>query len=108
MLGCEDHISRTEERVRSSRENLKGMFASIGSHSSEGHLGALGLADPVGLHGLNLFGPIQILQTHKKAVGVLRDPKHPLVHLLFCNLSAAAFAAAVDYILIGDAGLASW
>ena len=83
------------------------MLSSIRGDCNERDLRAFGAADPVGLHGLDLFRPIEFLESGQQAVGILRDPKHPLIEFLLCDFGTAAFTAAIDDIFIRDTRLAA-
>src|SRR5207248_2064087 len=57
-------------------------------------LATLRAADPVRLHRLDRFGPIEALEA-QQLVGVLRDPQIPLVEVTLLDLHAAAPAVPV-------------
>src|ERR1019366_522096 len=73
----------------------------------EVHLGALGAADPVALHGEHALRPAAFELRHvvEQLVGVVRDPKEPLLQgaLLDGNVFVAP-AAAFHYLLVGQHG----
>ena len=68
-------------------------------------LGPLAAADPVALHRLDVLGPLDLVEIVEQAVGVLGDAKEPLLELADLDLVAAALAAAVDHLLVGEHGL---
>ncbi len=69
-------------------------------------LGALAAADPVPLHLLHAFGPVELFQVGQQPVGIGRDLEEPLRHRLLLDRGVAAPAAAVLDLLVGQAGLA--
>jgi hypothetical protein len=70
----------------------------------ERDLGALGAADPVALHRLDVRGPADVLEIVQQAVGVVGDAEEPLLELARLDEVAAALAAAVDDLLVGQHG----
>ena len=74
--------------------------------AAEDGLGALGAADPVALHRHDVLGPrLEAVEVGEQAIGVVGDPEVPLLELLRHDLGAAALAAAVDHLLVGEDGL---
>ena len=72
----------------------------------EDDLGALGAADPVPLHREHALRPrLEQLHLLEQAVGVRRDAEEPLLEILRFDLEAAALAAPVDDLLVGEHGL---
>ena len=71
------------------------------------HLCARGLANPVGLHGLDAIGPaIELIQILEQLVRVLGDLKEPLLQQLALHLRPRAPGAALAvHLLIGEHGL---
>ncbi len=68
-------------------------------------LGALGAADPVALHRDHVLGPgLELLEVGEQALGVVGDLEEPLLELALHDLGAAALAAAVDDLLVGEHG----
>ncbi len=67
---------------------------------------ALGAADPVPLHRQHPLGP-GLEQRHlvEQHVGVVGDLEEPLRQVARLDLGAAALAAAVDHLLVGEHGL---
>ena len=65
----------------------------------------VGTADPVGLHLLNFFRPVQFVQIFQQTISVFGDPQHPLTEIFLCHRSAAALTFSVHDLLIGKAGL---
>ena len=59
MLGSEDHVGRTEKRVRARGENGDFLFAALDGKSN---LGTFTAADPVFLEELDAFRPIETVQ----------------------------------------------
>ena len=70
-------------------------------------LGALGAANPVGLHLLDALGPAgELLQVVEQLLGVLGDFEVPLLKVALLGLGAAAPALALGDLLVGQNGLA--
>ena len=73
---------------------------------AEHHPRALGAADPVALHGEHALGPVdQLGHVVQQALGVVGDAQEPLRQLAQLHLGAAALAAPVDDLLVGEHGL---
>ena len=73
--------------------------------AAERDLGAVAAADPVALHRLDVLGPVDRVEVVEQAVGVVGDAEEPLLELAQLDLVAAALAAAVDDLLVGEHGL---
>ena len=70
----------------------------------EAHLGALGAADPLLLHGLRCSRPVEAFEVLQQAVGVGGDLEHPLAQRDALDRVAAALAEAADDLLVGEHG----
>ena len=71
------------------------------------YLGALGTADPVGLHLLDALGPAgKLIQVIEELLRVLGDLDVPLLEVALLHLGVAAPAAALGHLLVGEHGLA--
>ena len=68
----------------------------------ERHLRAVRAADPVALHRHDPLGPAHLLEVVQQPVGVGRDLEEPLLQRARLDLGAAALAAAVDDLLVGQ------
>ena len=101
MLGSEDHIRAAEESV-GARGVDSDLFAGF---SCEIDVGALGLADPVSLHHLDRFRPVDQIEVFQKSFRVSRDLKVPLLHRHLDDREAAHFGFAVHDFLVGQHGL---
>ncbi len=102
VLGREHEEGRAEERVGAGREDRE---VEVELVASEDDLGALGAADPVALHRDHVLGPaLEQLEVVEQAVGVVGDPEEPLLEIAGDDLGAAALAAAVDHLLVGEHG----
>ena len=99
VLRGQHHEGRAPQRVRAGREHLD--RAGLGL---ERDLRALGAADPVRLHRLDLVGPVEALEV-EQLVGVVGDLEVPLRHEPALDQRARAVAAAVDDLLVGEHGL---
>ena len=103
VLRGDDHEGHTPQRVMPGGVNLNG----VARLQMEGHLAALGTADPVLLHQPHLVGPLgQHLQGGQQLVGVLGDLQEPLLQVLLGDDAVAAPALAVLHLLIGQHRLA--
>ena len=102
MFRSEHHKRRTIKRIRTGRIYRDGFRSAV---YLKINLCAIGFTDPVGLHFLNLFGPIELIQIVQESVRILGDPKHPLTEIFLGNFRAATFTLAVDNLFIGKPGL---
>ena len=69
-------------------------------------LRALGPADPVALHGLGPFGPLEVVEGLEELVGVLGDAEEPLLEVTLLDDVAGAVTGAVgQHLLVGQHGL---
>ena len=102
VLGRHDEERRAEQRVRPRRED-RVVDAHLGR--AELDLGALGAPDPVLLHAHDVRRPLDRLEVVEQAVGVVGDAEEPLLELARLDRRAAALAAAVDDLLVGEHGL---
>ena len=96
MLGRHDHEGGAVQRVGPGREDAQLVAAGLGvvRRGGEDDLGALGPADPVGLHDADRLGPFDAGEV-EQLVGVLGDAQVPLVQLALLDARAAAPAVAV-------------
>ena len=112
VLGSQDKEGDTEERVGSRGEDgdltlvaLDGLAILVAQGKVD--LGALGAADPVGLHLLDALGPAgELLQIVEQLLGVLGNLVVPLLQVALLGLGAAAPALALGHLLVGKNGLA--
>ena len=102
VLGRHDEERRAEERVGPRREDR---VVDAELLAAEHDLGALRAADPVALHRLDVLGPLDRVEVVEQAVGVVGDAEEPLLELARLDHVAAALAAAVDDLLVGEHGL---
>ncbi len=101
VLGRHHEERRAEQRVRPRGED-RVVDADLGA--GERDLGALGAADPVALHRLDVRRPLDAVEIVQQAVGVVGDAEEPLLQLAQLDDRAAALAAAVDDLLVGQHG----
>ena len=101
MLGRHHEEGGAEQRVRAGREDR---IVDADLRTGERHLRALGAADPVALHRLDVRRPLDRVQVVEQAVGVVGDAEEPLLQLARLDRRAAALAAAVDDLLVGEHG----
>ena len=101
MLGRHHEEGRAEQRVGAGGED-----GVVDAHlrAGEGDLGALGAADPVALHRLDVMRPVDRVEVVQQAVGVVGDAEEPLLQLAQLDGGAAALAVAVDDLLVGQHG----
>ena len=81
VLGREHHEGRAEERVGAGGEDLDAVLLARAGDDGEGDPGALGPADPVALHELDLLGPVDAVEVVGQPVGVRGDAHHPLAQV---------------------------
>ena len=103
VLGRDDHISHTEQRVAPG--GVDRQLVAVGG--GEVHLGTLAAADPVTLLDLDPLDIVHVIQIVDQAVGVLGDGQHPLALFLADDLAAAALADALHHFLVGQHALAA-
>ncbi len=72
------------------------------------HLGALGAADPIALHLLDVLRPVQIVQIVQQALGVGGDLQHPLTHAPALDGLAGVYVHAVDHLLVRQHRALRW
>ena len=102
MLRGDDHVGRTEERIRARGVDAQGLIQSL---DLEVQFSALGTTDPVALLSLDLLNEIHVVQAVEQLLSVIGDFQHPLGLDLVHNLAAAALADAVDDLFVGQADL---
>ncbi|MNJ28853.1 hypothetical protein D3C77_234040 [compost metagenome] len=107
VFGGNGHVGGAHQGVRTGGEDLQGPgVADAGLIVGELHFHAAGLADPVALHGLDLFRPArQLVEAFQQLVGIVGDLE--VVHRDFALLDQRARtpATAVDDLLVGQYGL---
>ncbi len=102
VLGREHEERGAEERVGARREDGE---VEVELLAAENGLRALGAADPVALHRDHVLGPgIEQVEVGEQAVGVVGDAEEPLAQAARLDERAAALAAAVDDLLVGEHG----
>ncbi len=99
MLRRQHHVGGAEERVGPRREHRERVVAAL---EPEVDLGALAAPDPVGLHELDLLGPVDGPEVVQQALRVVGDAEVPLLEVLLGHQAAAAPAAAVLDLLVGE------
>ncbi len=105
VLGRDDHEGRAEDRVGARREDVDAVLLARAGDDGEGDAGALGPADPVALHELDLLGPVDTVEVVGQAVGIRRDAHLPLAEVAPEDREVAALGAAlVGDLLVGEHG----
>ncbi len=104
VLRGEHHVGRPEERVRPGREDRQRFVA---TRQGEVDLGALAASDPVGLHELDLLGPLDRRQVVQETLGVVGGAEVPLLEVLLGDVAAAAPAVPLLDLLVGEDRLAA-
>ena len=99
MLRGEDTVGSAEQGVAAGGEDGELVIVSV---DREIDLGADRTADPVALHFLGAFRPVDFLETFEQAVSIGYDVDDPLTHVLADDREAAAFALAVDDFIVGE------
>ena len=109
VLRRQNHIGNAESRIRTGRENGQ-LFVTqrraVIVGQAEVKLGAFRTADPVNLLRFDAVNKIQPVQIVDQTVGVFGNRNHPLFFVFAHHLRAAALAAAVDNLFVGQADLA--
>ena len=106
MLGRKHDVRGAEECVRPCGEDLERQRLAGCRHRLEGDARALGSADPVGLHRLDLLWPLELVQVIQQPLRVGGDPQEPLFEVLGLDLDAAALVHAALCLFIGHNDLA--
>ena len=102
MLGRQHEEGGAEEGVGPGREDRE---VEVDFIAAKDHLGPLGAADPVALHGDHVLGPgLERVEVGQQPVGVIGDLEEPLLEVALDHLGPAALAAAVDHLLVGQHG----
>ena len=108
MFRGQHHVGGAEQGVRAGGEYVQVVLAAVlPGNRCEADGGALAAADPVGLHRLDLFRPVELVEIAQQTFSVMRDAQHPLAHFLLGHRAAAALAGAVHHLLVGQAALAA-
>ena len=100
MLRRQHHVRGPEKRIRAGREHADRLVRKI-AHGKI-HLGALGLADPVALHFLRAFGPVELVESFEQPLRILRDAQHPLAQRPAYAVVAAHFGLPVHHLFVGQ------
>ena len=98
MFRRKHQISRPEQGVGTGREDRN---VPVGPVDFEYDFRTFGFSDPVALHLLDAFRPVELIQIGKQTFRVFGDFQHPLLHRLADNGMIAALAASVDHFLVG-------
>ena len=112
VLGGEQEERVAEQRVGTGGEdgNLALIaldWVAIDVAQREVDLGALGAADPVGLHLLDALGPTgELLQIVEQLLRIFGDLDVPLLEVALLHLGVATPATALGDLLVGEHGLA--
>ena len=99
MLGGDDHVRGTEDRVRTCREDLQLVITDRKPNTC-----ALGSSDPLALHDPGRLRPVDEVEILEQAIRILGDPEHPLAKRLSKNGMPPTFAAPVDDLLVREDG----
>ena len=100
VLGGEDEEGGAEQGVGPGGEDREVAPQLL---AAEGDLGSLGAADPVALHGDHVLGPaLEPVEVGEQALGVVGDAEEPLLEVALLDRRAAALAAPVDHLLVGE------
>ena len=104
MLRGDDGERGAEQGVGTGGVDLH-VLAAVGGVHGEVHGGAVGFADPVALHELDLLGPVDAVKVLDEAVAVLGDAHRPLAQLALEDREVAAFGLAFGGdLLVGEHG----
>ncbi len=107
MLGGHDRVGHAEAGVRSGGEDAHRLDTGPDDRFDIAHgqveLGALGSADPVALHDLDLLGPGQAVQVVEQLLGVVGDLEEPLLEVSLLDHGPRALGRAVgQHLLVGQ------
>ena len=97
------HVGGAEKGVRPGREHAQGLPGQ--GFEAENDFRTFRSSDPVALHQLDRFRPVDQLEILKQPLGVAGDPQHPLFQRPFVDRVIAPFGAAlVRHLFIGENG----
>ena len=99
MFGGKNTVCRSEECIRSRCENGEREIRVL---DGECYICTLRFSDPIPLHLLETFGPIQFIQVFKEPLGICCDLQHPLPHLPPLNRIAGLNVFSVFNLLVGE------
>ncbi|MNO67679.1 hypothetical protein D3C76_584890 [compost metagenome] len=97
MLRCQHTVACAEQGIRTGGEYLQ---AGVMACNGEGHFSSGRFADPVALHILDAFFPVQLFQILEQTFRVLRNFQNPLAHRSADHRMAPALAFAVDDLFV--------
>ena len=101
-----DHECDAVDGVDAGGEGAKLLLFQAAVGDVEGDFDAFAAADPVALHGEDLLGPVDEAAEVQEFVGVLGYAEEPLLEGATGDEGVAAFAGAVDHLLVGEDGVA--
>ncbi len=94
-----DHVCGAKQGVGPCGENRDGLVYPV---DSEINFRACRSPDPVPLHVLDAFGPVEAVDTLKQPFGIMGDTEHPLLKVPFLHRVSALFMCSViQHLLIG-------
>ena len=103
MLGRQHHERRAPQRVRTGREDLDALIATV---DREDDVGALRAPDPVALDSLDVVRPAgQLVQSVEQPLRKLALPEEPRREVALRDCGAATLTPPVDDLLVGKDGL---
>ncbi len=110
MIGRDAEEARAVERVGPRRVDRQAAerFGQALARQGEAHPQALGLADPVALHLLDVLGPAvepTVVQRREQVLRLVRDLEEPLRQHAPLDRRARPPALAVDHLLVGEHGV---
>src|SRR5208282_5114464 len=104
MLRREHHERYAEDGVGAGGEKADFLTGVTGNR--EGKFRAFAAPDPVALHQLDWFRPVDAVQIGEQAVGILGDPDVPLLEVLLADrIVGMPPTASVDDLFVGEDGL---
>ncbi|CRM87541.1 hypothetical protein [Pseudomonas sp. 22 E 5] len=107
VFGGHGDVGRAHQGIRAGGEDLEGTgLADRVDVVRELYFHALGFADPVALHGLDLFRPArQVIEARQELIGVGGDLEVVHGDLALFDHRAGTPAATVDHLFVGQYGL---
>ena len=107
MFRGQDTIGRAKQRIRARGKDVeKGVFlreqGAIAVAQLETNAGALTPPDPVALHFLDIFRPIELVESGQQPFRIGRDTEHPLPHGPADDLMSTALTLTVDDFFVGQ------
>ena len=97
MFGSDYHVSCPKERVGASGIHAQLTLSRLTFCGSDGkvNFGTGRATNPIALHVLDAFGPIELIEAFEQALSIMRNAQQPLLQIFALYLRAAFFVRAI-------------